>query len=51
MRHEDDSDAWPVVTVLENPCKEDMIAHLKEVHGEVWKAMVQGVNGEEGEEE
>jgi hypothetical protein len=47
MRHEDDPDAWPAVTVLSHPNKEDMVAHLKEVHGEVWNAITQDLGEEE----
>lgn len=40
VRHEDDPDAWPNVTVLSNPQVEDISSHLKEVHREVWKAII-----------
>ena len=47
MRHQEDADAWPTVTILLNPKKEDMVAHLKEVHGEVWNAISQDATREE----
>ena len=50
MRHEDDPDAWPTVIVLSKPRREDMIAHIEDVHAEVWNALTQGLSGEEQEE-
>ncbi|KAF8591478.1 hypothetical protein K439DRAFT_899428 [Ramaria rubella] len=47
MRHEDDPDAWPTLTILINPSIKEMVAHLSAIHGEVWTAVIQGIDEEE----
>ena len=47
MRHDDDPDGWPSLTILTNPARDELVSHLQEVHETVWDAIMQSITGEE----